>query len=148
AVTEPPGELIYREMSLSGSSASRNSICAITRFARSSSMNVGKKMIRSLNSREKMSNARSPRGVCSTTIGTNAIGRPLAMCLPSAIIAACWIRKSERTLLLEDAATPRHTGADERELHPELGTDLSVERDFVRAQGTLEPAPDRRRYAV
>jgi hypothetical protein len=42
-------------------------------------MNVGRKMIRSLNSREKMSNARSPRGVCSTTIGTNAIERSLAM---------------------------------------------------------------------
>src|SRR3989442_3048675 len=60
-------------MSLSGSSASRKSICAITRFASSSSMNVGKKMIRSLRSREKMSNARSPRGVCSMTIGTSAI---------------------------------------------------------------------------
>src|SRR6516164_3111753 len=94
AVTEPPGELMYREMSLSGSSASRNSICAITRFARSSSMNVGRKMIRSLNSREKMSNARSPRGVCSTTIGTNAIERPRAMRLPFAVIAARWIRKS------------------------------------------------------
>src|SRR5712691_12602331 len=35
-------------------------------------------MIRSLRSREKMSNARSPRGVCSTTIGTKAIGRLLA----------------------------------------------------------------------
>src|SRR5207245_1248075 len=81
-------------MSLSGSSASRNSICAITRFARSSSMNVGRKMIRSVHSREKMSNARSPRCVCSTTIGTNAIERPLAMRLPSAVIAACWIRKS------------------------------------------------------
>src|SRR2546428_12706656 len=49
-------------MSLSGSSASRKSIWAITRFARSSSMKVGRKMIRSFNRREKMSNARSPRG--------------------------------------------------------------------------------------
>ena len=47
----------------------------------------------------------------------------------------------ERTLLLEDAATPRHTGADQRELRPALSTDLSVERDFVLAQGTLEAAP-------
>src|SRR4029077_17117115 len=60
-------------MSLSGSSASRNSIWAMTRLASSSSMKVGRKMIRSLSSREKMSNARSPRGVCSLTIGTRAI---------------------------------------------------------------------------
>src|SRR5918992_1906978 len=73
AVTEPPGELMYRWMSLSGSSASRKSIWAITRFASSSSMNVGRKMIRSLSRREKMSKARSPRGVCSITMGTRAI---------------------------------------------------------------------------
>src|SRR5256885_2291874 len=60
-------------MSLSGSSASRNSIWAMTRLASSSSMNVGRKMIRSLSRREKMSKARSPRGVCSITIGTRAI---------------------------------------------------------------------------
>src|SRR5438034_7184544 len=65
-------------MSLSGSSASRKSIWAITRFARSSSMKVGRKMIRSFNRREKMSNARSPRGVCSITIGTRAIGFSLS----------------------------------------------------------------------
>src|SRR5215467_14017211 len=61
-------------MSLSGSSASRYSIWAMTRLARSSSMKVGKKMMRSFRRREKMSNARSPRGVCSTTIGTKPIG--------------------------------------------------------------------------
>src|SRR5580765_2226277 len=77
AVTEPPGELMYRWMSLSGSSASRNNICAMTRFAISSSIYVGRKMMRSLRSREKMSNARSPRGVCSTTIGTKPIERLL-----------------------------------------------------------------------
>src|SRR5687767_1293057 len=60
-------------MSLSGSSASRKSICAMTRFASSSSMKVGRKMMRSLSRREKISNARSPRGVCSITIGTKAI---------------------------------------------------------------------------
>src|SRR5712664_803993 len=60
-------------MSLSGSSASRKSIWAMTRLASSSSMNVGRKMIRSLSRREKMSKARSPRGVCSITIGTRAI---------------------------------------------------------------------------
>jgi hypothetical protein len=37
-------------------------------------MKVGRKMMRSFRRREKMSNARSPRGVCSTTIGTRAIG--------------------------------------------------------------------------
>src|SRR5262245_8802495 len=37
-------------------------------------MKVGRKMMRSLSRREKMSNARSPRGVCSTTIGTRPIG--------------------------------------------------------------------------
>src|SRR6266508_5410204 len=77
AVTEPPGELIYRLMSLSGSSASRYSIWATTRLASSSSIYVGRKMIRSLRSLEKISKARSPRGVCSTTIGTKAIGRLL-----------------------------------------------------------------------
>src|SRR5215467_13936081 len=61
-------------MSLSGSSASRKSIWAMTRLAISSSMYVGRKMIRSLSSLEKMSKARSPRGVCSTTIGTRAMG--------------------------------------------------------------------------
>src|SRR5262249_23858792 len=60
-------------MSLSGSSASRKSIWAMTRLASSSSMKVGRKMIRSLRRREKMSKARSPRGVCSTTMGTKAI---------------------------------------------------------------------------
>src|SRR5215470_16902524 len=69
-------------MSLSGSSASRNSIWAITRFASSSSMKVGRKMIRSLSRREKMSNARSPRGVCSTTIGTRPIGDLLFISSP------------------------------------------------------------------
>src|SRR5437764_2888148 len=72
-------------MSLSGSSASRKSSWAITRFARSSSMKVGRKMIRSLSRREKMSNARSPRGVCSTTIGTRAMGDLLASLIGSGV---------------------------------------------------------------
>src|SRR3989442_875699 len=58
-------------MSLSGSSASRKSIWAMTRLAISSSMSVGRKMIRALRSLEKMSNARSPRGVCSTGRGAS-----------------------------------------------------------------------------
>src|SRR5919198_3957605 len=72
-------------MSLSGSSASRKSICAMTRLASSSSMNVGRKMIRSLSRREKMSKARSPRGVCSMTIGTRAILRLLLIRSPRTV---------------------------------------------------------------
>src|SRR6476660_8586745 len=58
-------------MSLSGSSASKNSICAIARLATLSSIGVPIKMMLSLRRREKMSYARSPRLVCSTTIGTS-----------------------------------------------------------------------------
>src|SRR3989441_13371223 len=45
----------------------------------------------------------------------------------------------ERTLLLEDAATPRHTGADERELRPGLRTELSVERASCWRSGHSRP---------
>src|SRR5947208_7554058 len=71
-------------MCSSGSSDSWKSIWAITRFARSSSMKVGRKMMRSFRSREKMSNARSPRGVCSTTIGTRAI--TLSLCFDPGVL--------------------------------------------------------------
>src|SRR6187399_2211413 len=71
AVTTPPGLLMYSRMSRSGSSASRKSICAMTRFAMLSSIEVPMKMMLSLSRREKMSYARSPRFVCSTTIGIN-----------------------------------------------------------------------------
>src|SRR5215218_9053870 len=57
-------------MSLSGSSLSRWSSWAMTRLAMVSSIGVPRKMIRSLSSREKMSNERSPRLVCSMTMGT------------------------------------------------------------------------------
>src|SRR5579872_2759346 len=70
AVTLPPGLLMYISMSLSASSFSRNSNCAMTRFARLSSMPPPTNTIRSFNRREKISYARSPRAVCSTTIGT------------------------------------------------------------------------------
>src|SRR5579872_6285681 len=70
AVTLPPGLLIYISMSLSASSFSRNRSCAMARFARLSSIGPPTKMIRSFSRREKMSKARSPRAVCSTTIGT------------------------------------------------------------------------------
>src|SRR5450756_229525 len=52
---------MYSRMSLSGSSDSRNSICAITRFATVSSIGVPTKMMLSFSNREKMSYARSPR---------------------------------------------------------------------------------------
>src|SRR4029453_17967938 len=84
-------------MSLSGSSASRYSIWAITRFASSSSMKVGRKMMRSLRRREKMSNARSPRGVCSTTIGTRAIGVLLFIGSPRTAGAPAPRRPAART---------------------------------------------------
>jgi hypothetical protein len=48
AVIEPPGELMYSEISFSGSSAARNSIWAITRLATLSSMGVPRKMMFSL----------------------------------------------------------------------------------------------------
>src|SRR5262249_40225482 len=62
-------------MSFSASSASRNSICAITRLATSSSIALPRKTIRSRSSREKMSKARSPRWLCSITYGIR--GMPL-----------------------------------------------------------------------
>jgi hypothetical protein len=46
----------------------------------------------------------------------------------------------ERTLLLEDAATPPHTGADERELRPGLKDRTQRRTGFVLAQQTLEAA--------
>src|SRR2546428_2995395 len=102
-------------MSLSGSSASRKSIWAITRFARSSSMKVGRKMIRACNRREKMSNARSPRGVCSITIGTRAIGFSLSQA-----------RLGRGALRL---ALPR------------LRPDLSVTDEQLESQAVTQPTP-------
>src|ERR1700730_5919256 len=93
-------------MSLSESSASRNSSWAMTRLAISSSIWVGRKMIRSLRSREKMSNARSPRAVCSTTIGISAIGHLLATFATMIALCAAWQRHD----------TPARVGrSDERE---------------------------------
>src|SRR5260370_6208961 len=43
-------------------------------------------------SREKMSNARSPRGVCSTTIGISAIGLLLAAFASMIALCAAWQR--------------------------------------------------------
>src|SRR6476661_5023901 len=57
-------------MSASGSSASRKSSCATTRFAADASTSVPRNTIRSRNRREKMSNDRSKRPSDSTTMGT------------------------------------------------------------------------------
>src|SRR5262245_20879039 len=69
AVTCPPGELMYSMMSLSGSSDSRNNSCAMMMLATSSFTGVPRNTMRSLSSREKMSQPRSPRWVCSMTVG-------------------------------------------------------------------------------
>jgi hypothetical protein len=52
AETLPPGELMYRWMSLSGFSLSRNSSCATTRFAIASWIGPTRKITRSLRRRE------------------------------------------------------------------------------------------------
>src|SRR5438876_3982718 len=64
---------MYTEMSFSGSSDSRCSSWATIRLAIWSSTGVPRKMIRSFSRRLYMSNARSPREVCSTTIGTSGL---------------------------------------------------------------------------
>src|SRR5579884_1247401 len=64
---------MYSEMSLSGSSDSRCRSWATIRFAIWSSTGVPRKMIRSLSRRLYMSKARSPREVCSPTIGTSGL---------------------------------------------------------------------------
>jgi hypothetical protein len=64
---------MYMAISFLGFSDSRKSSWAQIRLAIPSSTGPVRKMIRSFNRREKMSNARSPRLVCSTTIGTRFI---------------------------------------------------------------------------
>src|SRR6266508_2939687 len=73
-------------MSLSGSSLSRCSNWAMTRLAMVSSIGVPRKMMRSLSSLEKMSKERSPRLVCSMTIGTR-----LAWAMGSSGGAGAWV---------------------------------------------------------
>src|SRR3954454_24518194 len=67
-------------MSVSGSSASRKSICATIRFADASLTSVPRKTIRSRRSLEKMSNERSKRPSDSTTIGTRWLNALLIGC--------------------------------------------------------------------
>jgi hypothetical protein len=58
--------------SWSGFSLSRCSSWALMTLATVSSMGVPKKMMRSLKSREYRSKTRSPRVLCSTTVGTKS----------------------------------------------------------------------------
>lgn len=66
----PPGEFMYIFIPLLGFSDSRNRSEATTTAAVASSIGPFMQMMRSFRRREKMSYARSPRLVCSTTIGT------------------------------------------------------------------------------
>ena len=52
AVTDPPGLLIYNEISFEGSSDSRNNNCAITRLAVASFTSSPRKMILSFSNLE------------------------------------------------------------------------------------------------
>src|SRR5919199_4952828 len=61
---------MYIWISRSASSWARYSSCATIRLATVSSMGVPRNTIRFFSRSEKMSYARSPRLVCSTTIGT------------------------------------------------------------------------------
>jgi hypothetical protein len=88
-------------ISFLGFSDSRKSNCAQIRLAMPSSTGPVRKMIRSFSRREKMSKARSPRLVCSTTIGTRFIavaigsyimGITLFVCLDTLCI---WARENE-----------------------------------------------------
>ena len=66
----PPGQLMYMgDLLLRVLGLEEQQLGEIS-VAMPSSTGPDTKMIRSLSSREKMSKARSPRLVCSTTIGT------------------------------------------------------------------------------
>src|SRR2546428_2195248 len=73
------------------------------------------KMNRSFNRREKKSNARSPRGVCSITIGTRAIGFSLSQAR---------LRRGALRLAL-----------------PRLRPDLSVADEQLEGQAVTQPTP-------
>src|SRR5215813_14580303 len=86
----------------------------MTRLARSSSMKVGRKMMRSFRRREKMSNARSPRGVCSTTIGTKPIGDLLFIGSPpdGGALDPCGLARSGLDSRVGDQEVEGHAIAD------------------------------------
>src|SRR5713226_9849455 len=107
-------------------------------------------MIRSLRSLEKMSKARSPRGVCSTTIGTRAIGLLLIITSPARLLTNRRLTDQEvqghpftQTLpeRFEIAAFLHHTPHSRRgPLHhlgepPDLGLDVVVGRGQALAVG-------------
>src|ERR1044072_6166099 len=87
-------------MSLSGSSDSRCSSWATTRLAMSWLTWVPRKMIRSLSRREEMSKERSPREVCSTTIGTRGLMVGTLSKAPGGYPPSSRLRRPERALLL------------------------------------------------
>src|SRR5258705_4154027 len=142
-------------MSLSGSSASRNSIWAMTRLASSSSINVGRKMIRSLSSREKMSNARSPRGVCSITIGTRAIttiplrahARVLDEHVEGLALAHPVAQSVQVTTLFHHTTDGRRRPLAGERVPLDLGLDLGVAHGdlFLLAHGLQQERPPHRR---
>jgi len=101
AVTEPRRVDVEADV-LVGSSASRKSIWAITRFAISSSIYVGRKMML-LEEPGKDVERPLTASVCSTTIGTRPIGR---------LLFAMWPVYPRRPRKLRDqkihrAASPR-----------------------------------------
>ena len=70
SVIDPPGEFIYRSISLSGSSDSRNKSCATTNPAETEFTSSPKNIILSFNNLEKISYDLSPLADCSITYGT------------------------------------------------------------------------------
>ena len=90
---------MYIAISFFGFSDSRNSSWAQISAAMPSSTGPVRKMIRSFSRREKMSKARSPRLVCSTTIGTR----------PSAVVTGSRMGGSPSWVVGGACATPRST---------------------------------------
>src|SRR3546814_7219807 len=106
AVTEPPGLLMYSQMSLSSSSPSRNSIWAQMMLEMSSLTSVPRMMIRSFRSRLKISEVGLPMLLWATDmVGKVWLTGLEASGSPQNLRAAC------RSLLPDDAA-PQDIGPD------------------------------------
>src|SRR5512133_1304314 len=103
-------------MSLSGSSDSRNRSWAMTTLATSSSIGGPRKTIRSLSRREWMSYARSPRWVCSITIGIGMYG--IAAPFGLSRLDGCAGGEDAERLLLPDPETQRGAGLPGTEVLP------------------------------
>src|SRR6266446_5127923 len=88
-------------------------------------------MIRSLRSREKMSNARSPRAVCSTTIGISAIGYLLAAFASMIALCAAWQRHD----------TPASVGRSDKREHVYADTEEIPPSLFGKRAGYFAPFP-------